>query len=294
MKSKNILIFGAGSIGSYLAAKIHASEYQVDVIGRKAEKIGNYLYINNEKFEFPTVSTEIDTNKTYDFLFLTSKMFDLKNNMTYLSEIGLQSKTIVLMQNCFFDISEYKKIYNQNITSILVYDGFDLIGNKLTHTKGAGFFIEENKSSDNLYSLLKSSNIEINKIDDIILKRAEKTIYNCSTNIFSAIYSKSLKELFEDDLLVQRIKNVFYESYEILSNKVKILDDRKSLWNKFSKLVKNMNHYASTYQDVKMNKITEISFLNGFIIELGHKIGIETPYNTEIVNEFKTKYPKLY
>jgi len=55
-----------------------------------------------------------------------------------------------------------------------------------------------------------------------------------------------------------------------------------------------MNHYASTYQDVKMNKITEISSLNEFIIELGHKIGIETPYNTEIVNEFKAKYPELY
>ena len=40
------------------------------------------------------------------------------------------------------------------------------------------------------------------------------------------------------------------------------------------KIVKNMNHYAPTYQDVTMNKITEISSLNGFIIKLGHKIGI--------------------
>jgi len=203
----------------------------------------------------------------YTIFFITSKIFDLKKNIIHLSKTGVQSKTIILTQNCFFDILEYKKIYNQNLTSIIVYDGFNLVGNRLTHTKRAGFFIEEDKKTESLYLLLKHSDIEINKIDDICLKRAEKTICNCALNIFSATYSKSYKELFEDDLIIQRIRNVFYESYEILSKKVNFLDDRETLWNNLYKIVKNMNHYASTYQDVKMNKITEISSLNGFIIE---------------------------
>ncbi len=294
MKSENILIFGAGSIGSYLAAKIYNSEYHVDVVGRKAEKIGSDLYINNEKYAFPTVSNEITTDNKYDFLFMTSKIFDLKKNLSYLTKIGLQSKTIVLVQNCFFKIGEYKKISEQNITSILVYDGFNLIDNQLDYIKGAGFIIEDNQSSENLYLLLKNADIAISKTDDIIRQRAEKTIYNCSINIFSAIYSKSFRELFEDDPMVQRIRNVFYESYEILSQKVENLQDRKTLWNNFSKVVKNMNHYASTYQDVRMNKITELAFLNGFIIESGSKMNIATPYNTEIIKEFKTKYFELY
>ncbi len=78
MKSTNIMVSGAGSIGSYLAAKMYASGYHVDVIGRKAGKIGDSLYINNQKYDFPTVSTEINTGKVYDFLFLTSKMFEFK------------------------------------------------------------------------------------------------------------------------------------------------------------------------------------------------------------------------
>ena len=294
MKSENILIFGAGSIGSYLAAKIYNSGYHVDVIGRKAEKIGNFLYINNKRYDFPPVSYEIDAGKKYDYVFLTSKMFDLKKNLNHLSKTDFNIGIPVLVQNCFFDIEEYKKILGQDIVSILVYDGFNLTGNQLNHIKGAGFFIEDNQLSEDVYLLLKNAGADINKTDYIVRQRAEKTIYNCSINIFSAIYSKFFRELFEDKVMIQRMQDVFYESYEILSRMVTNLQDKKVLWNNFCKVVRSMEHYSSTYQDVRMNKMTELASLNGFIIESGKKMNINTQYNIEIMKEFRTEYPDLY
>lgn len=294
MNSDKILIFGAGSVGSFLAAKFVHSGCHVDVVGRKAERIGKFLYINDEKFNFPTVSSAINGGVKYDYIFLASKITDLKNNLNILSGSGIQSKTIVLIQNSFFDISEYRVNPEQSMTSVLVYDGFNLIDNQLNYAKGGGFFIEVDQNNEDLYLLIKKSDIKITKIDDIIRQRAEKAICNCSINIFSAIYSKSFKELFEDDLVVKRIENVFNESYEVLSRKVVINRDRKALWYNFSRVVKTMNHHASTSQDIKMGKLTELAFLNGSVIQLGKEMGIATPHNIEIVNEFRSKHPELY
>lgn len=94
--------------------------------------------------------------------------------------------------------------------------------------------------------------------------------------------------------MIQRMQDVFYESYEILSRMVTNLQDKKVLWNNFCKVVRSMEHYSSTYQDVRMNKMTELASLNGFIIESGKKMNINTQYNIEITKEFRTEYPDLY
>ncbi|MFA0812712.1 ketopantoate reductase family protein [Microbulbifer epialgicus] len=173
-------------------------------------------------------------------------------------------------------------------------DGFNLIGNQLTYIKGKGFFIEEDRNTLKLYSIFEGAGIEVRKIHNMNLQRAQKTIYNCSTNIFSAIYLKTFRELFEDEKLTERIKHTFFETYKILSKKVDLRQDKEILWDKFYKVVKNMNHYSSTYQDIRANKITEIAFLNGQIVKLGQEMNIATPYNCRAIKEFREKYPTLY
>ncbi|GAB2895252.1 ketopantoate reductase family protein [Microbulbifer echini] len=294
MKKGEILIFGAGSVGSYLAAKLALSGHNINVIGRKAEKIGSYLYINDEKFHFPTTSTNINSQIKYNYIFLTCKIYDLKNNLQHLKRWSPKSEIIILLQNCFFDITEFKNTYPQELTSILVFDGFNLTGNRLKHTKGAGFLLENTKYSERLTQLLKDSNIETRTTDNMLQHRAEKTIYNCAINIFSAIYSKTVRELFANSSTLERMKNVFYESYEVLSQEIDIPQDKESLWNHLIQFAGTLNHYASTYQDVRENKVTEIAFLNGFIIDLGRKVGVATPYNIEAVKIFKKKYPNFY
>jgi 2-dehydropantoate 2-reductase len=294
MGKENVLVFGAGAIGSYLAAKIYNSGHHVDVVGRKAKKIGKTLYINNVKYKFPSVSDEIYGSKKYGYLFITSKLFDLKNNLDYLSDINIYADNLITVQNGFLNNDAYKIGSVESIVSILVYDGFDLKGKYLNHVKGSGFFIEGGGASERTSILIKNSGISINKTDDLTLKRAEKMLHNCSLNIFSAIYSKNFRELFKNEAMVRRIENVFYESHEVLSRLVPNLQDKKVLWKRFYEVVRNMDHYSSSYQDVVMNRITELSFLNGFIVRSGRKLNLNTPYNIEIIKEFLDKYPDLY
>ena len=71
------------------------------------------------------------------------------------------------------------------------------------------------------------------------------------------------------------------------------MHSRRSLWNTFCAW-KTFDHYTTTYQDVMRKKKTEVSFINGYILELGRKLGIPTPYTLELIKQFQTKYSGLY
>ncbi len=46
---KKILICGAGSIGIYLGAKLHAKDHDVTLFGRsKLQNVGSEIFINNK------------------------------------------------------------------------------------------------------------------------------------------------------------------------------------------------------------------------------------------------------
>lgn len=43
----------------------------------------------------------------------------------------------------------------------------------------------------------------------------------------------------------------------------------------------------SMLQDIRAGRMTEIDYLNGYVMRLGKQVGIETPYNTTIYHLVK-------
>lgn len=293
---KKILVYGAGSIGSYLAAKLYAKGHDVDVIGReKAKAIGDKIYINEEEYNFPKVCEELNHDKKYDYVFLTSKYYDLKKNLEELTNSGIKTDLIVLIQNTYIDNSWYiNLIKNTPFVITSVFEGYNLSdNNKLSVSKSFGWFLDEGDLlSRDVYNLFQDANINVHLTDDIDIKRAEKTVLNCSVNILSAYYDLPIKDLFADKNILKEMQGVFDESYEVLSELIP-MHSKRSLWNTFLAW-KTLNHYTTTHQDVKKNKKTEAYFMNGFIVELGRKMGIPTPNNGALIGKFKEKYPDLY
>ena len=292
--SKSILVYGAGSIGSFLAAKLYNAENKVDVVGnlKRFEKIKGKIFINETVFKFPEVKTDFDLNKYYDYIFVTSKYNDLKRNLEYIVNSGVRYNTIVLIQNTFIDnIWYYHLIKDKPLVIISIYEGYNLHDNKIEVSEATGWFVENDLLGKDVYILLKKAGINISLADDIRIKRAEKTIQNCALNGLCAYYGITFDKLVLEHK--SELKNIFFETYDILSEIVP-LRSKKTLWKNFIDVSKNMKHYASTYQDVKKNKKTELVFLNGFIVELGNKLNISTPFNLEVIKKFKEKYPNLY
>lgn len=293
---KNILIFGAGSLGCYLAAKLYAMGHYVDVIGReKSKNINGVLYINDEKYDFPKVETDLDPNKYYHYIVVTSKYYDLKMNLEQIMGSGVRFDTLVLIQNTYIDnIWYYNLIKNKPMVIISVIEGFNLEGNHIIFRPATGWFVEDDLLGRDVYNLFKTAGVNVNLTDDINVRRAEKSIANCSINIFAALYGKTLGDLFSDKMIFSRMQGVFDEAYDVMSELVP-LRSKKVLWRNFVANYKELkDHEVTAHQDVKRNKKTELAFLNGFIIEVGRKMGIPTPNNSTAVAEFIEKYPELY
>jgi len=70
------------------------------------------------------------------FFFITSKLYDLENNLEKIKENNLISKNIVSIQNGLLDDSIYDKYVDKNtFASISIFEGFRLIENQLKVSK---------------------------------------------------------------------------------------------------------------------------------------------------------------
>jgi 2-dehydropantoate 2-reductase len=120
-----------------------------------------------------------------------------------------------------------------------------------------------------------------------ILKRIwEKTIMNAALSPLCGIGKLTLKEAMDIPDSLELIEVIIQESVEVAeAEKIKFEDDfiRKCL----RYLRKAGHHYPSLAVDLINNRPTEIDYMNGKIVEYGHKHYIRTSLNLALTNMVK-------
>ena len=132
-------------------------------------------------------------------------------------------------------------------------------------------------------------NCEINENLDKYLWA--KMLYNCTLNPLGAILDVTYGKLTENEYSKELMDKIIDEIFEVIK-----ASPYTTLWNTadeyrqifYSKLVPDTyNHYSSTHQDIKRKIKTEIDTLNGKVIELGEKYGVDVSTNKIIYNLIK-------
>lgn len=289
-----ILIFGAGSIGVYLGTLLFAKGHQVTLLGRKKlKKINDTIIINHKSYKVPLRTYVTPKNKTYDVVFITSKLPDLENNLKSIEQNKIKCQTIVPIMNGLVDENIYKKyIADKEFTSISIFEGFRLLENQLLFSPSKiGWQTGRDKISKNISKLLRNANINCKSSAKLKRLQSEKLVMNCAVNALSAVEKKTFHELCLLPETKERVIQLFNESYDILSTNVK-MSSKKRLLKRFFKIIEPMTHYSSTYQDAISKKKSEIKFINGFILKLGRKQKKVTSKNKQIINQFRKMFPK--
>lgn len=289
MAGKKILICGAGSIGIFLGAKLHSKGHDVYLVGRRKlrEAGDDKVLINGEEYDIPKRNFSFPSKEKYDFIFLTSKLYDMEKLVRHISKNKLNGKIVSNIQNGLVDCSPFEKILGKKILPVCVFGGFRIDKNKIfSSPTSMGWKTEFSRYGREISKVLLDCGVpcEANKQFDSL--RAEKMIVNCCLNALSAIEKKQFNVLFSNKKTLQRIYRLFDECYQILSRKYP-LESKEKLKRNMIKNWSNVRHFSSTYQDMISGRKTEIDFFNGYIIKLGKQYKLNPEENLKILEDFK-------
>lgn len=286
MEKKRVLICGAGSIGVYVGTSLHLRNHDVKLIGRrKLRKVKETIDIEGKKYDVPEKIFRFPKNYETDFVFVTTKLYDFGHMINLIKEKKVKYSRIAAVQNGLVDTSKYSKILKKKIIPITVFAGFNLIGNKiLVRPTKIGWVTEYSQEGREISKILLDAGIPCTPRKNFDSLRAEKTIVNCCLNALSAIENKKFCDLFKNKEIKKRINNIFEETYNILKNKYRLREFDKMKKDMFKTWAK-MEHYSSTYQDIKSGRQNEVPFFNGYIAELGRKYSLPVEHNLAIIND---------
>ena len=315
MSKKNIKIgiIGAGSIGSlfggYLAAIKHdIYDVEVFLFGRKRHMNAIYksgLIIEKEQQtitikNMKTHETSENLSIIFDYLFITTKTYDLNNVLVQYQSLIDFCKYLVILQNGIGNellvkqfCSEKKIIRAVTINGVFLDKPGHLIYSGEGLTK-IGFPFKKQKKTQQqssdlhlLKDLLDTASLNTIIVDDIIKECWEKAFINIGINAFGALTRLKNGELLEINGLKELMAEAINESLLVAKQKGIQLSEKDYISITYEIAKKTAENKNSMLQDILKGKNTEIDFLNGIIVEQAKELGISVP-----INELLTKLIK--
>lgn len=309
----NILVIGSGAVGigigssllsqgvniSFLASKNTARKMKEDGIKRTG-LFTNYFF-NPQEFNVYESYEEIP-KKTFDYVLITSKTTsndDISKKLNENRDILKDDFTILIIQNGFGNDQLFLRYFkttevycariitgftrpDRNISEVTVYTEPILLGSL------QGENIEHLKT---IADKITASGIKCELSYELDKYLWAKMLYNCSLNALGAILDVTYGKLTENEYTKEIMDNIIDEIFGVIA-----ASPYETLWNTpdeyrkifYTKLVPDTyNHYSSTHQDIKRKIKTEIDTLNGKVIELGEKYGVDVSTNKLIYNLIK-------
>ncbi len=283
----NIVVFGAGAIGSVYAAKLSA-HHPVTVIARpghvEAIARDGLRVVGRESFTCRVrAATAVGEVPGDTLLLLTTKVNDNRSAAAALAGVVREDTIILCVQNGLGSETVVKEAIGGRCLVLRAITQFGAIFREpgVVDFKVAGYtLIEAGARSQAVADLLTASGLEGRVSPAINTEIWRKLIYNCVINPITSIVGSEvggiadarldpLKRLVIDECLrVAAADGVSFEE-----------DFVRSITDVFGA----SRNVASMRQDLIKGKPTEIDFMNGAVVALGQRHGIDCPVNAALV-----------
>ena len=283
----NIIVLGAGAIGSLYGAKLSKLN-DVTLVARQKHinKINNdgLKIVGIEENVYKLKATaKIENIENNTLILLTTKVHDNKKAIDPIKDLIKKDTIILCMQN---------GLYSENIVK-------DIVGDRCLVLRGitnvGATFLEPGKVQ---FSNLSSTKIENSDISEELAENFDKCGLKCSVseNIKQDIWKKLILNCVLNPVsAILRVENGKIADERLNTLKKSIVDECLKVAEKddvrfdidFVKIIndaiKDSRNLSSMHQDVLKGKKTEIDYLNGAVVELGKKYGIKCPVNEALV-----------
>ena len=294
---KKIYVLGAGAVGCFFGGMLARAHHDVTFIARpkRAEALNECGLEMDCKTFHETVQVKASSNiallEDADLVLLSVKSLDTEDTLTQIKSV-LPSKAVVLsLQNGVANIDIASNIISSPIYAAVVYVAAGMIGQRTMKHHGRGELLVGSLSSTspiddiNLQGICKlfdEVGVPCSVAPQIKREMWLKFLVNCSFNAISGIGQISYGQMVKSPGIVKLIQEITREFLTIAALEDVKITMSEALAANDSIATTMLTQVSSTAQDLAKGKRTEIDFLNGYIVQLGKRHGIPTPYNESV------------
>jgi 2-dehydropantoate 2-reductase len=287
----NVIVLGAGAIGSVYAAKL-AANHDVTVVARAAHvdaiNRSGLRMIGREMLTARVrAATAVDDVPPNTLVLLTTKVNDNRAAAAAIAHVVRDDTVILCVQNGLHGERIVKDAIGSRSVVLRAITQFGAIFREpgVVDLKVSGYtLIEAGDGSRAIAALLTASGLDGRVSDDINVDVWRKLIFNCVINPITSIIGTEVggiadvgldalnQIVIEECLRVARADGVAFD-----------IDFLQALKEVFGP----SRNIASMRQDLLKGKPTEIDHMNGAVVELGRRFGIACPVNAALVTIIK-------
>ncbi|WP_185962599.1 ketopantoate reductase family protein [Thalassomonas sp. M1454] len=291
----NIVIVGSGAMGLLFYQQLN-TQADVRIKTRSNDNIyKSFTYTDlhgcNTSMQYQTADEAF--MKTADIVLICVKSYDVANVVSSIKDSIAENTIIILMHNGMGVIEELNLTTspkNPIYTLLTTQAARKLAKNHVKHT-GIGInqigpvnnHIGDREILDLLVEL-STNDIGFEFCNSITLLQWKKLAINCAVNALTAInninngelsaaaYSKIIESITSEVIIVAELEGISLDITETL--------------NTIKTVIKNTSMNSSSMrEDVKNKRRTEVSYINGYIHNLGLRHGLLTPENTKLFEQ---------
>ena len=313
MRVVKILIFGGGAVGLGIGSCLINAGADVDIFDRKpvADALrqnglfrkGIFGEYRAEAGSFgATDSLNEIASDVYDYILICTKSYDTESAAESIRRElsgNIGGTKFVLVQNGWGNAEVFSRFFpKEQIFSARVITGFAKSGlNEVDITVHAdavhlGSLYNGNVSVlKDLCVLISKGGIPCELTDSIEKDLWAKMLYNCLLNPLGAILNVPYGKLGESENSREIMKNTAEEIFEVIKK-----TGYRTHWDTSAgyleafysmQLPPTARHESSMLQDIKAMRRTEIDSMNGEVVRLGNKSGVDVKTNRTIYNIIK-------
>ena len=311
MKTMNILVMGAGAVGSAVGGFLCQGGHRVSLVGRdphmaairerglRIEGIWGAHLIRGLR---PFTSVHQVPGEHFDLVLITTKSYDTGDAARQILPLASEDSLVISLQNGLGNVETISQVVGDH----RAVGGRLIFGIRVPEAGRAEITVY----ADKVMLGSPSRKVDFARLEVIAAAFTKagipteatleigqfiwgKVFYNCCLNPLSALLEVTYGELSEHSETRQIMTSVVEEIFAVAGAKGVSLAWRSPLEYQdilFGRLIPDTYaHHASMLQDVMRGNRTEIDALNGAVARLGEETGTPTPVNLMLTQLIKVK-----
>lgn len=297
----NILVMGAGAIGSVFGGLLAQKGHRVHLVGRLAHMAAireRGLDITGLWGEHHVVGLETHVSaveiahQSFDLVLITTKAYDTAPATGQALRLIGPATLVASLQNGLGNVEAIADLVGKERTlGCRVIFGVRLVepGKVEVTVQGGSVLVGDPYGAvplpriEAVAGVFSRAGIRAETTDSIMTALWGKLLYNCCLNPLCALLRVSYGRLLDSDATRAVMEDVIAETFAVAAAQGVPLEwqgpqEYRDLL--FQKLIPvTAAHYGSMYDDLEHGKRTEIDAMNGAVVRLGLPCGVPTPAN---------------